>query len=485
MRLDVKGAVKRVYLIALAVVIVVAAVSASAYYYLTRPPAPVSVAPIKVGYVGDAASAGTRPCIDSFKMAADEINAQGGILGRPVEAVVGNGRGVTETSVEEARRLIMEEGVKLLLVEGRSEIALAVMDVSAELYPTYPHILIVNWAMAYEIAAKIYDDPEHYGHCFQGGPNELHYAMSVPRIFSILFHGLNRTKIAILFEGLDWTKVWRPAALGGSKVPGYEWVPDFVEGFKSYNIEVVYAKAISPKEPNYYPILEAIKNAGAQLILVISSWFTNTETFVSQWVGSAAKDLDVYLWAGLNTQEAFWTATLYKCLGVMTGFLEPTPEMVPAGWPREQWFEYYNKSKRLGVPITGNGILAYYHLFQFKKAVEKVGGLENMTAVIKALEDTEIPTALGKFAFIKEKVRYFWHTSAAVNLTDLSQIAYGWTTPTYAQWQYDTVKKTWKVVYLTDTYNYPWYSKEANYVVRADLYKTPAQIRHEAGWPGY
>src|SRR5512138_1848999 len=64
--------------------------------------------PIIIGYVGNVASPGTKPCMDIQKYAVEEINKAGGILGRPVEYIVLDGKGDTSLSVEAARRLIME-----------------------------------------------------------------------------------------------------------------------------------------------------------------------------------------------------------------------------------------------------------------------------------------------------------------------------------------------------------------------------------------
>ncbi|HXX34269.1 MAG TPA: ABC transporter substrate-binding protein [Thermodesulfobacteriota bacterium] len=58
--------------------------------------------PIVIGYVGNVASPGTKPCMDIQKYAVEEINKAGGILGRPVEYVVLDGKGDTSLSVEAA-----------------------------------------------------------------------------------------------------------------------------------------------------------------------------------------------------------------------------------------------------------------------------------------------------------------------------------------------------------------------------------------------
>ena len=78
--------------------------------------------PIVIGYVGNVASPGTKPCMDIQKYAVEEINKAGGILGRPVEYVVLDGKGDTSLSVEAARRLLMEHKATFVSIEGRSEI---------------------------------------------------------------------------------------------------------------------------------------------------------------------------------------------------------------------------------------------------------------------------------------------------------------------------------------------------------------------------
>ena len=104
--------------------------------------------PIVIGYVGNVASPGTKPCMDIQKYAVEEINKAGGIMGRPVEYIVLDGKGDTSLSVESARRLIMENKASFVSIEGRSEICLAAQENSAALYKEYPHILIFNGPMA-------------------------------------------------------------------------------------------------------------------------------------------------------------------------------------------------------------------------------------------------------------------------------------------------------------------------------------------------
>lgn len=55
-----------------------------------------------------------RPLVDAARMAIDEVNTAGGVLGHQVEVVVGNGKSSPEIFKEEALRLITHEGAAAL-----------------------------------------------------------------------------------------------------------------------------------------------------------------------------------------------------------------------------------------------------------------------------------------------------------------------------------------------------------------------------------
>jgi len=135
--------------------------------------------PFVIGYIGMVASPGTRPCMDIQKMAVEEINATGGIMGRPVKYVVMDNKGDTSLSVEALRKLVIEDKAKFVSVEGRSEICLAVQEASGMLAKEYPHILVFNGPMGAELTARIIDQAPKYDHCFRDwDPEPAHYAQT-------------------------------------------------------------------------------------------------------------------------------------------------------------------------------------------------------------------------------------------------------------------------------------------------------------------
>jgi urea transport system substrate-binding protein len=73
--------------------------------------------PIKVGIISPLTGAWTvygKAHISGFELAADEINAAGGVLGRKIELIVGDSKTEPRIVVEQANRLIRQEGVDFL-----------------------------------------------------------------------------------------------------------------------------------------------------------------------------------------------------------------------------------------------------------------------------------------------------------------------------------------------------------------------------------
>jgi branched-chain amino acid transport system substrate-binding protein len=83
---------------------------------------------IRVGHfaslTGDTATFG-RSADRGIRMAIDEVNAKGGVLGRPIEVITEDDRSVTEEARSAAQKLIQRDGVVALLGEVASSRSLA------------------------------------------------------------------------------------------------------------------------------------------------------------------------------------------------------------------------------------------------------------------------------------------------------------------------------------------------------------------------
>jgi ABC-type branched-subunit amino acid transport system substrate-binding protein len=355
--------------------------------------------PIVIGYVGNVASPGTKPCMDIQKYAVEEINKAGGILGRPVEYVVLDGKGDTSLSVEAARRLLMENKATFISIEGRSEICLAAQENSAAMFKEYPHILIFNGPMASELTAKIVDDYEKYKFCFRDwDPEPAHYSWLENIMGGLFKKVLKAKKVAFLWEDLAWTQMWRKG-IDYLKLPTWEEVAK-----QKYGLETVYSKPVKPRGTMYLPILQEIASKKADVVWFVSSWFTDTEVFAKMWADSAAQKIPVYLYGGVAQTHDYWRMTGGKALGMITGFYEGD---IPY---TEKTLPFIALGKKLGIPLQIHVQIAYADIYHFKAAIEKAGGTDNMENLIKAMEEVETVYSLGKMKYQTKRIKPYFHS---------------------------------------------------------------------------
>ena len=104
------------------------AIVLGAFLLLRTSPAP----PIRIGVLHSMSgtmSMNERPLVDAVRLAVEEINAAGGVLGRPVEMVVADGRSDHDAFAAEAERLIASEKVSALFACWTSSCRKAVKPV--------------------------------------------------------------------------------------------------------------------------------------------------------------------------------------------------------------------------------------------------------------------------------------------------------------------------------------------------------------------
>ena len=420
--------------------------------------APPKGEPFIFGFVGNVSSPGTKPSMDIQKVAVEEVNAGGGILGRPVVLKILDGKGDTSLSVEAARKLIIEDKALFVCVEGRSEIGLAVQETSGMLVKEYPHILVFQGAMASELTGRILDQAPKYDHCFRDFDSEpSHYSYMKYWLTQWKTH-LKVKKIAFLWEDLAWTAEWR----NGVK---YLNLPSWEEMARQAGMEVVYSKLVKPRGTMYFPILQQLAQKKPDFILYVSSAYTDTETFAKQWADSAAKNIPVSLYGGVAQTIDFWKMTGGKALGIITGFTDidsipMTPQTIP----------FVKKARERGITRQFAAHLAYADIYHFKAALEMTKGSKDLKGLIKAMEEVTTPYSLGKMKYETQKVKPFYHSLVKVDPKSPYKTYPGYYFQPIVQYQKDG-----KLVWL-------WESNEENAkllkkYLDPSQYKTPAELR--------
>lgn len=419
---------------------------------------PAEKKPIVIGYVGNMASPGTKPDIQVIQMAVDEINAAGGVLGRPLQLAVEDGKGETGLSVDAATRLVMDRKVFAYFVEGRSEINFATIEASAPLQKDYPHIYICDGAMSEDITNVCID--KGYEWVFRAwDPEPTHYCW-IGEQFTFWRDVIGARKVALLWEDLAWTKLWRTGDPARN-------LPTWADLAKKYGLEVVYNKPLKARYGNYLPIFEEASRAGAQLIFYCSSWFTDTEVFAKQWVESPAKDIPLALYGGIHqNSKAYWAVTGGTALGV-TGVIGDykypfTKVTVP----------FVEKCEANNIAIQWQPHFSYATVYHLKKAIEKAGGTDDINRVIKAMTEVETEFGLGVLKFESQRIKPFYHSRVMADPKDPFKAIPGMFAYVIGQYQ---LNGEWVPLWQ------PSWSVGYPKLHQPTKYKSPAELRKMAG----
>lgn len=232
-----------------------------------------SAEPIKVGVISPLTGAWTvygRAHASGFELAVDEINARGGVLGRPMEVVLGDSRTEPRIVVEQANRLIRQERVDFL----------AGTFSSAERQAGAPVVTQANKILLYP---TFYEGQE--GEFFPGVCNK-----------NIFMFGPEPTQQVWPFMEYMMNKFGKKFFMIGSD---YVWprVTNLVTKRKIDELggEVVAEVYIPFNTPQYDSVLRDIRNSGADIIFH-SLTGSDTVNFRQQFVA-----------AGMNKDFTLWT----------------------------------------------------------------------------------------------------------------------------------------------------------------------------------
>src|SRR3569833_4199376 len=141
-----------------------ALLAATAVISLTSPAAAQSGDPIRIGVIAEVQSIAGAATPGGAQIAADEINAKGGVLGRKIEIVSYDNKSSSADSVRAFPRAVSEDKVSAVIASYISEVVLALEPRAARLKMP----LITPGAASNEITKAIHNASEKTKYTFHG-----------------------------------------------------------------------------------------------------------------------------------------------------------------------------------------------------------------------------------------------------------------------------------------------------------------------------
>lgn len=319
-----------------------------------------------------------RDTIDAVKMAVDELNAQGGVLGRKLEVIVADeGEAASEgpkLGIAAVNKLTGEEKVDVLIGGYDSGVTLGELPHIARSKTIFLGIGSASPA----IQQKVKDDYDRYKYLFRVNPiNSARQANALLAFIGGKLKGdLGYKKIAILGENAKWVQ---------------DMVPIVKKNAEASGLEVPISEFFDVQTADFSPIFAKLKDSGAQYLIVVLS-HAASDVFVKQWY-DAKVPVPI---GGIDVKSM--DANFYDRVGgkaiseVSANFVLRAPlteKTVP--W----WDKFVSLYKRPPV-YTAPG--AYDAVYIYADAAKRAGSTDT-DAMIKALEKTDFAGVRGRVQF--------------------------------------------------------------------------------------
>ena len=315
-----------------------------------------------------------RDTVDAVRMAIEEINASGGVMGRQLEMVVADETESPEQGISAVNKLTADEKVDVLIGGYASGVVLAEMPHAAQSKTIYLGV----GAASPSLTAKVKSDYQTFKYFFRVNPvNSTHLAEGLAAFVAGSVAGtLKYSRVAIVGENAKWAQ---------------EIVPTLKKGIADAGLSVQMTELFDPQTSDFSPVFSKARESGAQLMLVLLS-HASSDTFVKQWfdarvplliggIDTKAQDADFYQRVGGKAIGEFTTSSAVRA--------PVTPKTIAF------WDAFVKRYGRAPV-YTAPG--AYDATYIYAAAVERAHAT-NPDILVPQLEKTDYVGVVGRIAF--------------------------------------------------------------------------------------
>ena len=380
--------------------------------------------PIRIGVIAEAQSVAGAAIPQAVQLAADEINAKGGVDGRKIEIVSYDNKSSSADAVRAFQRAVSEDHVNVVIASYISEVVLALMPWASRLKVP----MITPGAASNEISATVHRDYERNKYTFHGYLTSAALAQSVCDSTKELLVGMGMNSAVIMSEDAAWTR-----ALDA----GYD------DCLPKAGVKILDHIRFSPDTTDFTPIFNKIEGEKPSLIVTGIAHVGVQPTV--QW---KTKQVPVAMTgvSGQATSSTFWKETNGATEGVIFQSLAvPDVPTTSKTVPFTTAFQ-----KKYGTAPSYAGYMAYDAAYYIGEAVKRAGSLEG-DKLVDALEKTDYEGTAGRIQFY-DKSETFTHS-----------IKYGpgMVTGLLAQWQDGKVVAVWPSSIATGKVTMPAFVKSA------------------------
>ena len=333
--------------------------------------------PIKIGVISEESAVAGASISRAAHMAADAINAHGGMDGRKVEIITYDDHSSAADAVRAFQRAVSQDHVNAVVVSYISEVVLAIEPWSARLHM----VTITPGAASNDISKYVHTDYNRYKYMFEGWLTSSFIAQSVcDASRDTLVDELHMKTAAVMSEDAAWTTPLDA---------------QYLKCLPEAGLKVVDHIRFNPDTTDFTPIFNRIEAKHPSVIITGISHVGVQPTV--QW-----HDQQVPIaMAGQSSQattSTFWKDTNGAANGVITMTASaPGVALTPTTLP---FTEAY--IKRFGSSPAYDGYSTYDDVHILVDAMKRAGST-NPNKVVSAMEKTDYTGTLGRVEFYGRK----------------------------------------------------------------------------------
>ena len=330
--------------------------------------------PIKIGVIAEAQSITGSSIPQAAQLAADEINAKGGINGRQVQIVSYDNHSSATDSVRAFQRAVSDDHVNAVIASYISEVVLALEPWASRLKT----VMITPGAASDVITQNIAKNYEANKYTFHGYLTSTSLSDLVCAAGKdMLVDGLKMKTAVIMSEDAAWTT---PLDAGYEKC------------LPQIGLKVLDHIRFSPDTTDFTPIFNKIEGEKPDVIITGISHVGVQPTV--QWKNQQVP-IPMFGIASQATNATFAKDTNGAAEGILFQSVSgPGVPVTPKTLPFVEAF-----AKKYGAPPSYAGYTAYDEVYYITDAIKRAGS-DDQDKLVAALESTDYQGVIGQIQFL-------------------------------------------------------------------------------------
>ncbi|HMK71274.1 MAG TPA: ABC transporter substrate-binding protein [Xanthobacteraceae bacterium] len=332
-----------------------------------------SAEPIKIGVIAEAQAVAGSSIPLAAQLAADEINAAGGLGGRKIEIFSYDNHSSAAESVRAFQRAVNEDHVNAVIASYVSEVVLALQPWTGRLKT----VMITPGAASDVITQNIAKDYDHLKYTFHGYATSTSIADSVcDSAKDLLVRDLKMKSAVVMSEDAAWTTPLDA---------------EYLKCLPNIGLKVLDHIRVSPDTTDFTPIFNKIEGEKPDVMITGISHVGVQPTV--QWKQQQVP-IPMYGISSQASNSSFWNDTNGAVEGVLyQAFSGPGVAVSPKTLPFVAAFQ-----KRYGNFPSYCGYTAYDAVYYFVDAVKRAGSTDP-DKLVEALEKTDYVGTIGRVQF--------------------------------------------------------------------------------------